>query len=339
MVKTRGIGLVLLLLASLLVAYLGMPAAWSASDPTIESLAPTLPEVSAGIPAARQHTEHLPLRSQPDSEGTISREPLGPDRVATGERLHRELARISDGEQEPADRGRGFSAPGSASRLPAPAPTVEKGEATILEGDDLTLARESDLAPEELAEQPALSPQNEPWSVVADADIEEMYILKQPQTQEPLEPPEIGTLPRSGKALLVDQLRQEMTAYENGQVVRIMPVSTGMPIWNRFTPSFRGHVGSYRETMWAFGRIADHAWHLFVATGDILIHGAPYALVDGIKMYSELDALGVRPSSLGCIRLHPGDAEWLVEWDPVGVPIEITRWPGEIDWETGRSVP
>ena len=91
--------------------------------------------------------------------------------------------------------------------------------------------------------------------------------------------------------------------------------------------------------MWAFGRIADHAWHLFVATGDILIHGAPYTLVDGIKMYSELDALGVRPSSLGCIRLHPGDAEWLVEWDPVGVPIEITRWPGEIDWETGRSVP
>ena len=48
----------------------------------------------------------------------------------------------------------------------------------------------------------------------------------------------------------------------------------------------------------------------------------------GRKVYDQLDALGVRPSSDGRIRLSPEEAQWLDAWDPVGVPIQITAWPG-----------
>ncbi len=74
----------------------------------------------------------------------------------------------------------------------------------------------------------------------------------------------------------------------------------------------------------------DHAWYLFQATGDILIHTAPYKIVDGKKVYQDIDALGVRPSSRGCIRIHPDDAEWRVKWNPQGAWIVITPWEGVI---------
>jgi lipoprotein-anchoring transpeptidase ErfK/SrfK len=38
----------------------------------------------------------------------------------------------------------------------------------------------------------------------------------------------------------------------------------------------------------------------------------------------------VTPVSHGCIRISPDDAEWLKSWNPVGVPIQITRWSGKI---------
>ena len=48
----------------------------------------------------------------------------------------------------------------------------------------------------------------------------------------------------------------------------------------------------------------------------------------GGKVYDQPDALGVRPSSHGRIRLSPEEAQWLEAWDPVGVPIQIAAWPG-----------
>jgi hypothetical protein len=48
----------------------------------------------------------------------------------------------------------------------------------------------------------------------------------------------------------------------------------------------------------------------------------------GRKVCDQPDALGVRPSLHGRIRLSPKEAQWLEAWDPVGVPIQITAWPG-----------
>jgi len=126
----------------------------------------------------------------------------------------------------------------------------------------------------------------------------------------------------SGKALVVDQDTQVLHVYEDGVKIRALPASTGDP--PLYTPAFLGHVGRYASTIYGYGERADDAWYVFTAGGNIYIHGTPYTLSDGAKAYAGLESLGVRPSSHGCIRLHPADAEWLTAWNPRGAPILIT---------------
>ena len=125
-----------------------------------------------------------------------------------------------------------------------------------------------------------------------------------------------------GKALVVDQDAQMLRVYEDGIEIRTLSASTGVSL--SYTPAFRGHVGRYAGTIYGYGSLADNAWYVFTARGNIYIHGAPYRLSEGVKMYEGLEFLGVQPSSHGCIRLYPADAEWLAQWDPRGVPILIT---------------
>jgi len=124
-----------------------------------------------------------------------------------------------------------------------------------------------------------------------------------------------------------------MVVYENGLEIRQIPVSTGAPIRNRFTPSWQGTVGDH----WGGGSIGDEGfhtdfmWYLFDGPeGSILIHSVPYTKAGDQKIYDQLEALGVYPASHGCVRISPEDAAWLKTWDPVQVPIEITPWTGPI---------
>jgi lipoprotein-anchoring transpeptidase ErfK/SrfK len=141
------------------------------------------------------------------------------------------------------------------------------------------------------------------------------------------------TIPATGRFLLVNQDEQKMHVYENGVEIHTIPVSTGAPVANAFTPPWRGAVGDY----WGGGPFrdtdywADYMWYLFPGEeGSILIHSVPYLRSGDLKIYDRPDALGVRPASHGCVRISPEEAEWLKGWDPVGVPIEITPWSGEI---------
>jgi lipoprotein-anchoring transpeptidase ErfK/SrfK len=141
------------------------------------------------------------------------------------------------------------------------------------------------------------------------------------------------TIPATGRFLLVNQDEQMMRVYENGVEIRAIPVSTGAPVANAFTPPWRGVVGDY----WGGGPFrdtnfwADYMWYLFPGEeGSILIHSVPYLRSGDMKIYDRPDALGVRPASHGCVRISPQEAEWLKAWDPVGTPIEITPWSGEI---------
>jgi len=133
-----------------------------------------------------------------------------------------------------------------------------------------------------------------------------------------------------GKAIVVDQDAQVLHVYENGVQVRTLPASTGVP--PLFTPAFLGHVGHYVSTFYGYGGLADNAWYVFTAKGNIYVHGAPYTVSEGTRMYEGLEFLGVRPSSHGCIRLHPADAEWLTAWNPQGVPILITPLDLSREW-------
>lgn len=125
-----------------------------------------------------------------------------------------------------------------------------------------------------------------------------------------------------GKALYIDQSLQVMRVFENGEEVRTIPVSTGLRM--SYTPEFSGYIGHYVEYISSFGSLSDHAWYFTKATGNIYIHSAPYKIARGQKHYLGLEWLGVKPSSHGCVRIHPLDASWLLDWDPRGVLLTIT---------------
>jgi lipoprotein-anchoring transpeptidase ErfK/SrfK len=131
--------------------------------------------------------------------------------------------------------------------------------------------------------------------------------------------------------ILVDQDAQTMHVFEDGEEIRRVPVSTGKPDQvETSTPAWEGEVGKYVGTFFAFGVWADDAWYLFEHYGSMLIHSAPYIEEDGEKVYQELDALGVRPASHGCIRLPPEDSQWFTAWGPKGahvIILPLTRTP------------
>lgn len=130
--------------------------------------------------------------------------------------------------------------------------------------------------------------------------------------------------------IVVDLAAQKMTIWDPaaganlaGKRLREMPVSTGDETRGYRTLAWYGLVGDYWGTFSSFGVYADEGWYLFQDAGSILIHGAPYKLVNGQKVYEDMDALGAYPASRGCIRLAPEDAHWFTEWQPQGVPIAI----------------
>ena len=144
-------------------------------------------------------------------------------------------------------------------------------------------------------------------------------------TATPTVTPTPGPEARYERLVLVDQDTQTMRVYEKGVQIRMIPVSTGKPDQETtMTPAWEGEVGKYVGTFFAFGTYADHAWYLFDHDGGILIHSAPYLMEDDKKVYQQMDALGSRPVSHGCIRLPPPEAEWFTAWKPQGAHVIIT---------------
>ncbi len=127
--------------------------------------------------------------------------------------------------------------------------------------------------------------------------------------------------------IFIDQSQQMMHLFEKGKRMRVIPVSTGMGTISTTTISWRGKVGQYLGGGAVVGNMyVDDMWFLFPDLyGLVLIHTVPYTKSGQLKQYDQLDALGNRPASHGCVRISPQDAQWLKTWNPVGVPIEISR--------------
>jgi lipoprotein-anchoring transpeptidase ErfK/SrfK len=125
--------------------------------------------------------------------------------------------------------------------------------------------------------------------------------------------------------IVIDPKTQQMVVWDPAAEapLRELPVSTGDESRGYRTPPWYGLVGKYEGTFQSFGVYADEGWYLFEDGGSILIHSAPYKLVDGQKVYEDMDALGAYPASHGCIRLAPEDATWFTAWNPQGVPLVI----------------
>ena len=161
-------------------------------------------------------------------------------------------------------------------------------------------------------------------------------------TPQPTNPPadwiialaqEYGINPQ-GRYIVVDQDNQQMHIVDNGELVRLLDITTGDPALGWDTPAWFGVVGEYWGTFQGLGGVkADEGWWLFKRGGNFLIHGLPYVLDDkGQKVYKGADDLGATPASRGCIRLAPDDARWFSAWQPQGVPIIILPYtdPAEI---------
>ncbi|NPV09604.1 MAG: L,D-transpeptidase [Anaerolineae bacterium] len=152
----------------------------------------------------------------------------------------------------------------------------------------------------------------------------------------PLPTPTLPEAALSGKAVYIDQELQTVFVFEDGKLIRTMPASTGRATEHTYTPARQGRIGHYVGTFSSFGTTQDEGWYLFKADGGILIHGAPYLVEDGVKVYQDLEALGNYPTSHGCIRLSPEDAEWFTRWGPQGAYFEVNELP-ERFWELERA--
>jgi len=130
--------------------------------------------------------------------------------------------------------------------------------------------------------------------------------------------------PDLDRYIYIDQAVQHMYVFEHGNLVRDIPCSTGLPDPDKYTEAWSGRVGQYWGTFFAFDVYADEAWYLYKSAGSILVHSLPYTLENGYKIYQDRDALGVRPSSHGCVRIAPEDAAWFTAWDPEGVLCTVT---------------
>jgi lipoprotein-anchoring transpeptidase ErfK/SrfK len=177
------------------------------------------------------------------------------------------------------------------------------------------------------ADTPTPTPTSSPSPTATGAVVSAMEPTHTP-TPITYSSPAAGRVPRTGRAILIDQDQQQMYIFEDGIEVRAIPCSTGDPS-NHGTKPWEGVVGKYVGTFESYGTLSDYAWYLFTDLGSILIHGAPYVVDEhGGRQYQDLDALGQRPTSHGCIRIHPDEARWFTFWGPHGVPVIITEWTG-----------
>jgi lipoprotein-anchoring transpeptidase ErfK/SrfK len=177
--------------------------------------------------------------------------------------------------------------------------------------------------------EPALTPVDltivVPAATPRPTDIPQVAVAPTPPSMPPLlaRVAEEYGIDSARRFVVVDVSDQKMYAWDPGNTVREMPVSTGDTTRGYRTPAWYGLVGDYWGTFHTRGVYADEGWYLFQDAGSILVHGAPYKLVDGEKVYEDMDALGNYPASRGCVRLAPEDAVWFSEWQPQGVPFVI----------------
>lgn len=135
----------------------------------------------------------------------------------------------------------------------------------------------------------------------------------------------------SGDFIVINQNTQRMLVVKQGVEIRTLPVTTGDPEQGDRTPAWSGVVGNYWGTFLGRGEVyADYGWWLFQAPGgNFLIHGLPYILENGEKVYKDAEKLGLYPASSGCIRLSVEDAVWFTEdLQPAGMPIVILPYDG-----------
>ncbi len=220
--------------------------------------------------------------------------------------------------------------PTATSPTPTPAPAiaeVKPGGANLRSGPGTDYALAGYLEP---GEQVEITAQHEGWwrvktgnteawvsSAVVDADnVESVPEVEATPTRVPPSPTLIPTAaPPSAieddRWIDVDLSEQRLRAYENGDVVRTTPISTGLPE----TPTVKGQF-----RIWIKLRYDD------MEGPDYYLEDVPYVMyfyqgygLHGTYWHSNFG----QPMSHGCVNLPTSEAEWVFNFVDVGTLVNV----------------
>lgn len=139
----------------------------------------------------------------------------------------------------------------------------------------------------------------------------ELALTEVPFATQLAEPP-AAPLP-TGKIVGVDLSKQQAYAYENGQLVYSMKISSGIKDWTP-TGTFHVYAKTKRQKMSGPGYYVPNVPNILWFRGDYSLHG----------VYWHND-FGIRPRSHGCVGQSVADSEWTYAWGEVGMPIVIYK--------------
>lgn len=117
----------------------------------------------------------------------------------------------------------------------------------------------------------------------------------------------------SGKAVLVILRQQRVYIYENGQLLRNVLVSTGLPGTPTVQGDFKIYVKYRAQTMYGPGYYLPSVPYVMYFFQGYGLHGTYWHSNFG------------RPMSHGCVNLPTPEAQWIFAWAEVGTPVYV-RW-------------
>jgi lipoprotein-anchoring transpeptidase ErfK/SrfK len=132
--------------------------------------------------------------------------------------------------------------------------------------------------------------------------------------------------------ITIDAATHQMTAYENGQVVRTMPISTGRDAYPTAsgTDLIMEKHDRFEMDSSSVGITGSEAYLVTVSDAQRLtnsgtfIHAAPWN-----------GSLGEANLSHGCVNASNADASWMMEFTRIGDPVEITNTPEQVSPSNG----
>ena len=115
----------------------------------------------------------------------------------------------------------------------------------------------------------------------------------------------------AGKQIVVDLSDQRVYAYENGQLLKNMLVSTGTAAFPTVQGDYKVYLKYESQTMSGPG---------------YNLPGVPYVLyfyqgysLHGTYWHSNFGT----PMSHGCVNMYTPDAQWVWNWAPIGTPVHV----------------
>jgi len=115
----------------------------------------------------------------------------------------------------------------------------------------------------------------------------------------------------TGKQVVVDLSDQMTYAYENGQLLRSTPVSTGTYDFPTVMGDYRVYVKYTSQTMSGPGYYLPGVPYVMYFYQGYSLHGTYWHSNFGV------------PMSHGCVNMPTPEAEWFFSWAEVGTPVHV----------------